>query len=183
VKTTIQPTDELSQAREIVNSYQSNRRDFEDLRHHTEEKLRERLQQAEAAAACADALKDELNGILIGIIQGDPETIRGELMRRALLATGQPPPASNDADEIREILEAAGIADLQTGATMAAVEQAVRYLALYIETGDPIRRATLREAAIQKLDAIGIKAPGRLLDAAMPKPTRDEADGAGKSFS
>ncbi|MDZ4344010.1 MAG: toprim domain-containing protein, partial [Candidatus Binatia bacterium] len=89
--------------------------------------------------------------------------------------------ASPTADPIADTLEAAGIATLKAGASMATVETAVRTLAALLESADDIRRATVREAALKKLDEIGINAPGRLLDAAMPKASKDDGEGAGQT--
>ncbi len=88
--------------------------------------------------------------------------------------------ASTKDDPITAMLEAAGMAALQAGASMAAVEEAVRALATILVGADDIRRATVREAALKKLDEIGISAPGRLLDAAMPKASKDA--GAGQTL-
>lgn len=84
-------------------------------------------------------------------------------------------------DPIREMLDASDLAALQKGTSnMAAVEKAVRNLASILAGTDDIRRATVREAALKKLSEIGISAPGRLLDAAMPKANH-EGEGAGKT--
>jgi putative DNA primase/helicase len=100
-------------------------------------------------------------------------------------------------DPIAATLQAAGLSEIQNGASMAAVEEAVRYLALLLAdaTVDDIRRATVREAALKKLGEIGISAPARLLDAALqrqqtqsdtglilfsdPEPWPSVVDGAG----
>jgi putative DNA primase/helicase len=90
--------------------------------------------------------------------------------------------STTNADPITAILEAAGIAALQADASMAAVEEAVRALATILAGADEIRRATVREATLKKLDEVGISAPGRLLDAAMPKVGHDDGQGAGQTL-
>jgi hypothetical protein len=50
---------------------------------------------------------------------------------------------------------------------LATVEEKLRSLALLLNGSDPLRRATVREGALRKLEKIGISAPGRLLDAAL----------------
>jgi len=89
--------------------------------------------------------------------------------------------ASRIDDPIARILEAAGIAALQPDTSMAVVENATRELALLLVGGDDTRRAIVREAALRKFDEIGINAPGRLLDAAMPKASHDKGVCAGQS--
>ena len=98
-------------------------------------------------------------------------------------------------DPIEAALNACGLAALESGASFAATEKAVRDLASLLASEDDIRRATVREAALKKLGAIGISAPGRLLDAALqrqqttqvgsgvmfcaePEPWPNEVDGA-----
>jgi hypothetical protein len=87
-----------------------------------------------------------------------------------------------EVDPIAETLQSAGISELQPGASLAKVEAGVRSLALIIESADEIRRVTIREAVIKKLDEIGINAPGRLVDAAIPKTSHNEPDGTGKTL-
>jgi putative DNA primase/helicase len=58
---------------------------------------------------------------------------------------------------------------IQDSSPLAAVEQALRSLAPRLTDADDIRRATVREAALKKLDEIGISAPAKLIDAAMPR--------------
>ena len=103
-----------------------------------------------------------------------------EAVKRQIEAATTKTASTND-DPITAMLEAAGIAALKAGPSMAAVEEAVRALAALLESVDDIRRATVREAALKKLDEIGINAPGRLLDAAMPKASKDDGEGAGQT--
>src|SRR5262249_2094473 len=79
-------------------------------------------------------------------------------------------------DPIAATLQAAGLSELQSGASMAAIEEAMRNLALLLTDVDDIRRATVREEALKKLEEIGISAPGRLLDAALPKMSNGRTD-------
>ena len=78
---------------------------------------------------------------------------------------------SNDtADPIETILTDSGLGKLETGAPLAAIENALRTLALNLTDSDDLRRATIREAALKKLGNIGISAPGKLIDAALQSP-------------
>src|SRR5215813_12508278 len=88
--------------------------------------------------------------------------------------------ATGIVDEIALILETAGISQLEKNCALASVEEAIRNLALLLEDADGIRRATVREATIRKLDEIGISASARLIDAAIPKPRREDDNGGGK---
>lgn len=88
--------------------------------------------------------------------------------------------------------------DLNDQTPPIKVEDALRSLALALNGADPLRRATVREAALRKLEKIGISAPARLLDAALgngqveteqqqgrpvlfddPEPWLEPVDGAG----
>src|SRR4029450_8824479 len=79
-------------------------------------------------------------------------------------------------DPIQATLDDSGLGPLKPGASMAVVEESVRNLALRLADADDIRIATVREAALKKLDEIGISAPGKLLDAALLKSGNRRAD-------
>lgn len=97
--------------------------------------------------------------------------------------TGEKPPAALDADPIALTLETAGIDALKNDASMAVIEEALRNLALLLNDADEIRRAAVREAALKKLHDIGISAPGKLLDAAIPKTAAANGNGKGTGRS
>jgi putative DNA primase/helicase len=78
--------------------------------------------------------------------------------------------STSEADPIQIILKDSGLAALQPGASMATVEMGVRDLVACLAGADDIRRVTVREAAFKVLEGIGVKAPGRLLDAALERP-------------
>jgi putative DNA primase/helicase len=78
---------------------------------------------------------------------------------------------SDDSDPIQATLQVSGLADLTKGCSLPKVEEGLRNLALWLNDADPIRRATVREAALHKLDEIGISAPARLVDAALSQPS------------
>ena len=84
-------------------------------------------------------------------------------------------------DPIAKILDDAGISTLQPDTSISMVEQAVRGLGSLVAGADDLRRAAVREAALRKLQEIGIKAPSRLLDAATPKANKDYNAGSGQS--
>jgi hypothetical protein len=71
-------------------------------------------------------------------------------------------------DPIESALKASGLAALEPGASMTAVGKAVRGLASTLTDADGIDLALVREAALKKLEAIGLSAPARLLDARVP---------------
>src|SRR5262245_35686103 len=72
-------------------------------------------------------------------------------------------------DPIAATLQVVGLSELQSGASMAVVEETLCNLVLLLVDADDIRRATVREVALKKLDAIGISAPSRLLDAVLQR--------------
>ncbi len=84
-------------------------------------------------------------------------------------------------DPIQGILDASGLGALTSDATMAAIEEAVRHLSSQLYGADEIRCAAVREAAQRKLVEVGINAPSRLLDAAMPK-SREGVDSTGQKL-
>lgn len=107
--------------------------------------------------------------------QDEIKILEAALARR----NGTSKPEHSEADPVISMLEMAGIDSLESGATMATVEEAVRNLALLLADADDIRRMTVREAGIKKLSDIGISAPGRLIDAAMPR-TNGNGDSKGR---
>lgn len=64
-------------------------------------------------------------------------------------------------------LSESGIDALQPGADPEAIEEALRVLGGLLIGADPLTRELTREGAIRKLAAAGIKAPARLIDAAI----------------
>lgn len=82
----------------------------------------------------------------------------------------------SNGDAIAATLTAAGFDELKD-APLSKVEDALRNLASLTTNDDELRRATIREAALRKLDDIGISAPGRLLDAALEKAGNGKTDG------
>jgi len=87
----------------------------------------------------------------------------------------RPAPIATD-DPIAATLQGCGLAELESGASITTVEEAIRNLQLMVFDADDIRRATIREAVLKKLAAIGISAPARLIDAAIEKPRIDKDD-------
>jgi putative DNA primase/helicase len=71
--------------------------------------------------------------------------------------------------EIDQTFLASGIMNLTPESSIGAVENALRDLAAMLKGADDLRRASFREAALKKLDSIGINAPARLLDAALER--------------
>lgn len=173
---TIAPS--TTEMRESLDDYLKTRRDFEVLTTYSTTKLKERMVEAERISDLLEIHAHNFDPIYINIVQKDPLLIRAELARRAAVnGTQEATSPAGDTDPIGETLQVSGIDQLQTGAKLSTIEEAVRNLAHLIETEDAIRQATVREAALKKLQEIGIGAPGRLLDAAMPKAARDGDDG------
>jgi len=56
--------------------------------------------------------------------------------------------------------------DLTENTSLAKMEAALRSLVLTLEGVDPLRRTIIREAAVKKLEKIGVSAPAKLVDAA-----------------
>jgi len=84
------------------------------------------------------------------------EEQQSELLRLAGHGTGSDPIAEAPSP----------LDDLAENDSPAKVEAALRKLMLTLDGVDPLRRATIREAAIKKLEKIGVSAPAKLVDAA-----------------
>jgi Protein of unknown function (DUF3631) len=82
-------------------------------------------------------------------------------------------------DPIQSALESCGLATLQAGAQLIAIEEALRTLALNLTDADDLRRATVREAALKKVGDIGVSAPGKLVDAALQSAGSPPTEAAG----
>ena len=70
-------------------------------------------------------------------------------------------------DSVDAIMRAAGIAALGADSSAEAQETALRALGANVSSLDAVRAALLRERAIQKMKAIGIESPARLVDSAL----------------
>src|SRR5262245_61127798 len=92
-------------------------------------------------------------------------------------AVNQNLPEAND-DVVTSTLTAAGFDEFKD-ASLLKIEDVLRTLASLIKDDDDLRRATIREAALKRLDDIGIKAPGRLLDAALQRQQQQAPSDAG----
>ncbi|HWP23515.1 MAG TPA: DUF3631 domain-containing protein [Candidatus Binatia bacterium] len=161
-------------------------RDLEDLTGLTDDELREQLKETEGWISFGTQHGAE--EIFITMLRNDIRGIRAELTRRSKLKTETPtesaktesPEGEEAPNPVEEILQQCGLQNLQPGASLAAVEDALRALSILTTNCDDLRRELLREAVIKKLTEIGIKAPGRLIDAALgSNEKRDSAD-AGK---
>src|SRR5262245_55922717 len=97
-----------------------------------------------------------------------------EQIEKTIISNGQD--NSERTDPIQAVLDCSGLEALKHAASMALVEEAVRNLVLCLSGADEIRRATVREAALNKLHEIGITAPGRLLDAAFQPQQTIQSD-------
>lgn len=121
-------------------------------------------------------------------LRSAPPEQRAELVGSVLESSNTKDPIS----ELTSLLDA-----LNENTPLVKVEDALRAVALALNGADPLRRATVREAALKKLEKIGISAPARLLDAALesgvletsqqqgrpvlfddPEPWPDPVDGA-----
>jgi putative DNA primase/helicase len=79
-----------------------------------------------------------------------------------------------------QVLRATGLDALGKKPNIDLVEDALRNLRHNLNGSDPLRRAAIREAAIKKLDAAGISASARMVDAALgagPEKTDDRGQG------
>ena len=73
----------------------------------------------------------------------------------------------NKGSSVDEILEAAGFEYLDKEATDKMIESALRELAEQVNGSDRLRREIVRKAAIEHLTEAVVKAPTRLVDAAL----------------
>jgi hypothetical protein len=82
--------------------------------------------------------------------------------------------SKGDADPIAEILSAAGFNEVDEN-SFSKLEETLRRLASLIDGVDEIRRATVREAAIKKLEDLNVSAPARLVDATLIRNKNESA--------
>lgn len=75
--------------------------------------------------------------------------------------------AVQDNDSIPAILTRAGFDDLAPGGSEVAIERVLRQLPLAADGCDSIRLQLLRGAAIKRLDSIGVRGAGKLVDLAL----------------
>lgn len=68
---------------------------------------------------------------------------------------------------VGDVVRSCGLSNLGSNPPHDAIESALRQLALLAERSDPLRRATLREAAIQALKVAGCSSPAGLVDTAL----------------
>lgn len=78
---------------------------------------------------------------------------------------GSPEPAR--AGSVVDLLVSTALGSLQADSTPAEIERALRELAVQLTEADPLRKAVAREAAINSLKAIGVRAPAAMVDAAL----------------
>jgi hypothetical protein len=82
-------------------------------------------------------------------------------------------------DPIESMLESCGLSTLEPGASLTAIEQALRTLALNLTDSDDLRRATIREAAIKRVSDIGVSESAKLIDAALQSACSTPSEAAG----
>jgi len=82
--------------------------------------------------------------------------------------------SSDGQDPIAELLTP--LNDLTSKAPLTKVEEALRSLVSTLNGADPLRYATVREAAIRKLDTVGVNSPARLIDAALQNGQSGKSD-------
>jgi putative DNA primase/helicase len=92
---------------------------------------------------------------------------------RYAVGTGTNLPKGN-AVTISDLLNVAGFEQLQTGAEMDQVEKVLRELAAEIQGVDNLRRAAVRDAAIEQLKKIGFRSAGRMVDSALRLNSSDK---------
>jgi putative DNA primase/helicase len=79
-------------------------------------------------------------------------------------------------DELGTLLTDSALAAIHPDTPLAQIEAALRSLAESVALSDPLRRAVVREATIQRLRQAGVGSPAVLADAAFgPEPKRDYA--------
>lgn len=76
----------------------------------------------------------------------------------------------------RELVARSGLAALETGATMREAESSLRTVADGLTGATNFDRELVRNEAIRELERVGIKAPARIVDAALPPATSAVAD-------
>jgi len=102
--------------------------------------------------------KEQVVRELEGNIGEMPEEERAKIIQSTQVNNG------NGHDPIAELM--LPLDNLSKDTPLLKVEDALRSLALTLDGVDPLRRATIREASIKKLEKIGVSAPAKLVDAA-----------------
>lgn len=77
------------------------------------------------------------------------------------------PPENDQASEVEALLRESGFSRLGFNPSPALVGSVLREVAQLLGDADPLRRAVVRETLVQKLGALGIRSPARLVDAAL----------------
>jgi putative DNA primase/helicase len=104
--------------------------------------------------------------------KADPENFRAvfqSILDQAAPLAGETSgnDASDSDDAEKDPIRESGLESLGMNPAIARVEQALRKLAELLEGEDELRRMATREAAISSLAACGLKAPAKLVDAAI----------------
>ena len=80
---------------------------------------------------------------------------------------------------VDDLLRACGLTTLGESPPIEAVEASLRGLVESLNGADPLRREAVREGAVQALKAAKLRAPGRLVDAALaPSPADTDSPGS-----
>lgn len=78
---------------------------------------------------------------------------------------------------IEDILIDSGLESIQEDENLNVIERALRGLAEKAQNLDALRRAAIRQAAIEQLERAKVKSPARLVDAALKIARREDQSG------
>ena len=138
---------------------------------------RYRCAMHEAVAVAARDLASDLNydpDHGLDLPPGTLELAAMSSLPEALILDDDPPRS------VEDILREAGILGLDENPPIEAVGEAVEKLAGLVQDEPPLRRELLREGAYQALKAVGVRAPTRLVDAALKDGEEEEGGRQGR---
>jgi putative DNA primase/helicase len=95
-----------------------------------------------------------------------------EAITRALPLASLSPSESTRSVGATDILRTAGLDALGTDPSSELLETALRRLPAALNGSDPLSVQLVRDGAIRLLEVVGVKAPARLVDAALPRSER-----------
>lgn len=95
---------------------------------------------------------------------------------------GQSAP-STEPPAVDELLDACGFASLGEKPNLKVLETALRELAARVNGADPLRRAAIREAIIQRLIGVNIGSPAKWVDAALGRSDGKSGSTAGHTIA
>src|SRR5580692_4936465 len=106
-----------------------------------------------------------------------------EPLKRDLDSAESPAARDIEPGSVEALLVETGIAALTVSSKASTQEAALQALASAATDLPPLRRALLRDQAVQALKRVGFESPARLVDVALPRVgSGEQTDGAGSDL-